>query len=46
MVGINETAISSELIPFGGVKESGLGREGSAYGLAEYQQIKHLCWGV
>ncbi len=46
MVGINETAISSELIPFGGVKESGLGREGSAYGLAEYQQIKHLCWGL
>lgn len=46
MVGINETAISSELIPFGGVKESGLGREGSGYGLAEYQEIKHLCWGV
>ncbi len=46
MVGINETAISSEVIPFGGVKESGLGREGSGYGLAEYQQIKHLCWGL
>lgn len=46
MVGINETAISSEVIPFGGVKESGLGREGSGYGLAEYQQIKHLCWGI
>jgi succinate-semialdehyde dehydrogenase/glutarate-semialdehyde dehydrogenase len=46
MVGVNETAISSEVIPFGGVKESGLGREGSAYGLAEYQQIKHICWGI
>lgn len=45
MVGINETAISSELIPFGGVKESGLGREGSRYGIDEYLEIKHVCWG-
>ncbi len=45
MVGINETAISTEVIPFGGVKESGLGREGSRYGMDEYLEIKHLCWG-
>lgn len=45
MVGINETAISTEVIPFGGVKESGLGREGSRYGIDEYLEIKHLCWG-
>lgn len=45
MVGINETAISTEVIPFGGVKESGLGREGSRYGIDEYLEMKHLCWG-
>lgn len=45
MVGINETAISSEMIPFGGVKESGLGREGSKYGLEDYLEIKYLCMG-
>ncbi|NVK72581.1 MAG: NAD-dependent succinate-semialdehyde dehydrogenase [Oceanospirillaceae bacterium] len=45
MVGINETAISSEMIPFGGVKESGQGREGSKYGLEDYLEIKYLCLG-
>lgn len=45
MVGINETAISSEMIPFGGVKESGQGREGSKYGLEDYLEIKYLCIG-
>ncbi|WP_163338392.1 NAD-dependent succinate-semialdehyde dehydrogenase [Desulfopila sp. IMCC35008] len=45
MVGVNETAISSEVIPFGGVKESGLGREGSKYGMDEYQEIKLICMG-
>jgi succinate-semialdehyde dehydrogenase/glutarate-semialdehyde dehydrogenase len=44
MVGINATAISDVRVPFGGVHASGFGREGSVYGLAEYQQIKHLCW--
>lgn len=44
MVGINATAISDVRIPFGGVQASGFGREGSGYGLAEYQQIKHVCW--
>lgn len=45
MVGVNETAISSELIPFGGVKESGQGREGSKYGLDDYLEIKYICIG-
>ncbi len=45
MVGINEGIISSEVIPFGGVKESGIGREGSKYGIEEFVQIKYLCMG-
>ena len=45
MVGVNEVAITSELIPFGGVKESGLGREGSHYGIDDYLDIKYICMG-
>lgn len=45
MVGVNETAISSEIIPFGGVKESGQGREGSKYGLDDYLEVKYICIG-
>jgi len=45
MVGINEGIISSEVAPFGGVKESGSGREGSSYGIDEYVEIKYLCMG-
>jgi succinate-semialdehyde dehydrogenase/glutarate-semialdehyde dehydrogenase len=45
LVGANEGAISTELAPFGGVKESGYGREGSMYGMDEYLQIKYLCLG-
>ncbi|MDF3918099.1 NAD-dependent succinate-semialdehyde dehydrogenase [Salinicola salarius] len=45
MVGVNEVGISSEAIPFGGVKESGLGREGSKYGLDDYLEIKYICMG-
>ena len=45
MVGVNETAISSEVIPFGGVKESGQGREGSKYGLDDYLETKYICMG-
>lgn len=45
MVGINEGIISSEVIPFGGIKESGVGREGSKYGIDEFVQIKYLCMG-
>jgi len=45
MVGINTGLISTEVAPFGGVKESGLGREGSKYGIDEYLEIKYLCFG-
>ncbi|MBB4079332.1 succinate-semialdehyde dehydrogenase/glutarate-semialdehyde dehydrogenase [Lewinella aquimaris] len=45
MVGINTGMISTTLAPFGGVKESGFGREGSKYGLEDYLVIKYLCWG-
>lgn len=45
MVGINEGMISSELIPFGGVKESGIGREGSKYGIDDFVETKYLCFG-
>jgi succinate-semialdehyde dehydrogenase/glutarate-semialdehyde dehydrogenase len=45
MVGINEVAISNEIAPFGGVKESGFGREGSKYGIDEYLDIKYRCMG-
>jgi succinate-semialdehyde dehydrogenase/glutarate-semialdehyde dehydrogenase len=45
MVGINTGIISNEMSPFGGVKQSGLGREGSRYGLDEYLEIKYLCMG-
>jgi len=45
MVGINEGIISTEVAPFGGIKESGLGREGSQYGLDEYMEMKYLCLG-
>ena len=45
MVGVNEGAISSEYAPFGGVKESGYGREGSTHGLADYQSLKYVCLG-
>jgi succinate-semialdehyde dehydrogenase / glutarate-semialdehyde dehydrogenase len=45
IVGINTGIISTEVAPFGGVKESGLGREGSKYGLEEFLEIKYLCLG-
>lgn len=44
MVGINTGAISNEVAPFGGVKQSGLGREGSIYGIDEYLETKYLAW--
>jgi succinate-semialdehyde dehydrogenase / glutarate-semialdehyde dehydrogenase len=45
IVGINTGLISTEVAPFGGVKESGLGREGSKYGIDEFVEIKYLCFG-
>lgn len=46
MVGINTGMFSNEVAPFGGVKQSGLGREGSKYGIEDYLEIKYLCIGV
>jgi succinate-semialdehyde dehydrogenase/glutarate-semialdehyde dehydrogenase len=45
MVGINVGIIATEHVPFGGVKQSGLGREGSSHGMDEYLEIKYLCLG-
>ncbi len=45
MVGVNEGLISTELAPFGGIKESGIGREGSRYGIEEFLEVKYLCLG-
>lgn len=45
MVGINEGIISTEVAPFGGVKQSGIGREGAKQGIDEYMNIKYLCFG-
>jgi succinate-semialdehyde dehydrogenase/glutarate-semialdehyde dehydrogenase len=45
MIGINSGLITTEVAPFGGVKESGLGREGSKYGLEEFLEVKYLCMG-
>ena len=45
IVGINTGLISTEVAPFGGVKESGIGREGSKYGLEEFLEVKYLCFG-
>ncbi|SFU61624.1 NAD-dependent succinate-semialdehyde dehydrogenase [Xenorhabdus koppenhoeferi] len=45
MVGINEGLISNEIAPFGGIKQSGLGREGSRYGIEDYLEVKYLCFG-
>ncbi len=46
MVGVNEGIFSNEVVPFGGVKESGLGREGAAEGLDEYLEVKNVCLGA
>ena len=45
MVGVNTGLISTEVAPFGGVKQSGLGREGSAYGIEDYLVVKYICMG-
>ncbi|NRA52258.1 MAG: NAD-dependent succinate-semialdehyde dehydrogenase [Phaeodactylibacter sp.] len=46
MVGINTGMISTPVAPFGGIKESGIGREGSKYGIEEYLETKYMCWKV
>jgi succinate-semialdehyde dehydrogenase/glutarate-semialdehyde dehydrogenase len=45
IIGINVGIISNEVAPFGGVKESGIGREGSKYGMEEFLEVKYLCMG-
>jgi succinate-semialdehyde dehydrogenase/glutarate-semialdehyde dehydrogenase len=45
IVGINTGLISTEIAPFGGIKESGSGREGSKYGIEDYTELKYLCVG-
>ena len=45
MVGINTGMVSTEVAPFGGMKESGIGREGSRHGIEEWLETKYLCWG-
>jgi succinate-semialdehyde dehydrogenase / glutarate-semialdehyde dehydrogenase len=45
MVGVNEGAISTEVAPFGGIKMSGVGREGSRMGIDEYLNVKYVCLG-
>ena len=46
MVGVNEALLSSCEAPFGGVKHSGLGREGSRFGLDEYSDVKYICVNI
>jgi len=46
MVGVNTGIFSTEVAPFGGVKESGIGREGSKYGILDYTELKYLCLGL
>ncbi|GAM75256.1 succinate-semialdehyde dehydrogenase [Vibrio ishigakensis] len=45
MVGVNEGIISTEVAPFGGVKQSGFGREGAKQGIEEYLNTKYVCFG-
>jgi succinate-semialdehyde dehydrogenase/glutarate-semialdehyde dehydrogenase len=45
IVGINEGALAAEAAPFGGIKESGYGREGSVHGLDDYMHLKYVCEG-
>ena len=46
IVGINEGIVSTEVAPFGGVKQAGLGREGSKYGIEDYLEVKYMCMGI
>ena len=45
VMGVNESAITTEMAPFGGFKQSGIGREGSKYAIAEYLNLKYICIG-
>ena len=45
MVGVNTGLITTEVAPFGGMKQSGLGREGRKYGIDEFVEVKYVCFG-
>jgi succinate-semialdehyde dehydrogenase/glutarate-semialdehyde dehydrogenase len=45
MVGVNTGLITTEVAPFGGMKQSGLGREGAKYGIEEFVEVKYVCFG-
>jgi succinate-semialdehyde dehydrogenase/glutarate-semialdehyde dehydrogenase len=45
MVGVNTGLITTEVAPFGGMKQSGLGREGARYGIDEFIEVKYICFG-
>ena len=45
IVGVNTGLISTEVAPFGGIKQSGLGREGSKYGIEDFTELKYMCLG-
>jgi succinate-semialdehyde dehydrogenase/glutarate-semialdehyde dehydrogenase len=45
IIGVNEGVVTTEVAPFGGYKESGVGREGSKYGIEDYLEIKYACFG-
>ena len=45
MVGVNVGLMANEAVPFGGIKESGIGREGSKYGIEDYLEVKYICLG-
>jgi succinate-semialdehyde dehydrogenase/glutarate-semialdehyde dehydrogenase len=46
MIGVNTGLVATTVAPFGGMKESGIGREGSKYGLDEYLEVKYICLGI
>jgi len=46
MIGVNTGLISTEVAPFGGIKQSGLGREGSSHGIEDYLELKYVCMGL
>ena len=46
IVGVNTGIISTEVAPFGGIKQSGLGREGSHHGMDDYLELKYVCTGI
>ncbi|MNO08593.1 Glutarate-semialdehyde dehydrogenase DavD [compost metagenome] len=46
MIGVNTGLISTEVAPFGGIKQSGLGREGSRHGIEDYLELKYVCMGL